>query len=587
MRKKLFLFFVFLLATVSGAMAQDYAVTLKSEYTSVPTIYAGVQNYMTLKVTNNGEYAENNVNIAVFLGGVNIFEETIANISAGETITKNFYDTTIRPIDEHTIKGNGNTNVDYTVKIGGVEQGTFSFVVLYNGNLGKDYEYPSANPQLREFTFTGDVQVLTGTNYSGASVTERNDVFSVDLGEGESVCKALLYVSYNWENPNYNSFTTSTTTFNGNTISSIASYRDQGNLGNYGNYGYGMVVYDVTNYMVSGDNTFHLDKTGTNVAVYPSSLIVMVNKPSGNPKAVYILEEADLLANTYTQKNESVTPIYESSFADVVIGNAANLYVFAANAQKGEGDLIINGNKKSDVWSGTSQTFDTYTCAVDPGDVSVKFVANGSTIMALHQMLVVDMIKGNEGNTGEYWATYYNGTKSCVADANTTVYQASVNSSKTGVVLTEVTGREIPAGKGVVLKSTSTTIMLTPATTTQTLDGNELQGSDVDLATPTNAYCLSKETTRDGGLTPRGVGFYTYTLATIPAHRAYLVVEGGPNPTRGFLGFGDDDNTTGISLPEAVIVETDGPIYDLSGRRVTGQPHKGIYVKDGKKFVIK
>lgn len=230
----------------------------------------------------------------------------------------------------------------------------------------------------------------------------------------------------------------------------------------------------------------------------------------------------------------------------------------------------------------------TTTTALNAGRVNGPWVQDAvSGEPRLDLFMATTSVTAHEGSTGEYWATYYNGVKSFVADANTTVYQASVNSGKTGVVLTEVTGREIPAGKGVVLKSTSTTIMLTPATTTQALDGNELQGSDVDLATPTNAYCLSKETTRDGGLTPRGVGFYTYTLATIPAHRAYLVVEGGPNPTRGFLGFGDDDNTTGISLPEAVIVEADGPIYDLSGRRVTGQPHKGIYVKDGKKFVIK
>ena len=192
----------------------------------------------------------------------------------------------------------------------------------------------------------------------------------------------------------------------------------------------------------------------------------------------------------------------------------------------------------------------------------------------------------NEGATGEYWATYYNSAQGYTADANTTVYQAAVNSGKTAVVLTEVTGREIPAGKGVVLKSSAATITLTPATTTATLSGNELTGVDAATAAPSNAYCLSKETTGSA----RGVGFYTYTgpgTGTIPAHRAYLVVDGGPSLARGFLGFGDDDNTTGISLPEAVVIENDGPIYDLSGRRIIGEPQKGIYVKNGKKVVIK
>lgn len=193
-------------------------------------------------------------------------------------------------------------------------------------------------------------------------------------------------------------------------------------------------------------------------------------------------------------------------------------------------------------------------------------------------------VTANEGATGEYWATYCNSALGYTADANTTVYQAAVNGTKTGVVLTEVTGREIPAGQGVVLKSSAATIALTPALTTQTLTGNELLGTDFDLPYPGgNVYCLSKSGT--------AVGFYTYTSTdgasgngTIPAHKAYLVVA---SAARSFLGFGGSDNTTGIALPEAVVIENDGPIYDLSGRRIEGQPQKGIYVKNGKKVVIK
>ena len=192
-------------------------------------------------------------------------------------------------------------------------------------------------------------------------------------------------------------------------------------------------------------------------------------------------------------------------------------------------------------------------------------------------------LAAHEGATGEYWATYYNGTHGFTADANTTVYQAKVNGTKTAVVLTEVTSKEIPADKGVVLKSSDESIILSVATTTATYSDNDLLGTDVDLATPANAYCLSKETTGSA----RGVGFYLYTPsdgAVIPAHRAYLQI---PSSARSFYGFGDDNYTTDIDLPKAVVIEDDGLIYDLSGRRVTGQPKKGIYVKNGKLFVIK
>ncbi|MBO5583033.1 MAG: hypothetical protein J5942_00895 [Prevotella sp.] len=44
--------------------------------------------------------------------------------------------------------------------------------------------------------------------------------------------------------------------------------------------------------------------------------------------------------------------------------------------------------------------------------------------------------------------------------------------------------------------------------------------------------------------------------------------------------------TTGISAVKTAADSKDGEWYDLSGRRV-GQPAKGIYVKNGKKVVIK
>ena len=389
MRKILLFTFVFLLTAVTGAWAQLTA-TLSSEYTSTPTIYAGVKNYMTLMVTNNNETAASNVAVTVSLSGENIYNETIESIPAGETVTLNFYDETIRPIDENTVKGNNNQNVVYTVSVNGTEQGDFSFVILYNGYLGKDYAYPNANPQLREFTFNGNVQVLTQAveTYMGGSATSRTDVFSVDIGEGESVEKALLYVSYNWDKAATGDFNAWTTTFNGQEISPLSSYRDQINLGGASaSYGYGLVVYDVTNKVVNDDNTFVLERETGNAAVYPSSLIVMINKPSGSSKTVYIMEEADLLSKTYNRNLEaSCTYLFE----DKGVGKDANLYVFAAGAQAGEGDLEINGNNISDVWSGTSTSFDVFQTDVNPGNVSVKFVSTGSSILALHQMLVIE-----------------------------------------------------------------------------------------------------------------------------------------------------------------------------------------------------
>lgn len=264
---------------------------------------------------------------------------------------------------------------------------------------------------------------------------------------------------------------------------------------------------------------------------------------------------------------------YDSNYAPSVSGNEN------AIATIKEGCLWITINEYF-IDAGTTK-FEGYYCDVDgvtPYDYSLEI-----TCTSLDNPFESENVTAHEGKTGEYWATYYNNEKSYKADTKTTVYQAAVNGTKTGVTLTEVKNQEIPVGKAVILKSSASTITLTLAGTTQILDDNELEGTDYDLTTPANAYCLSNETT---GTSPRGVGFYKFTGTTIPAHRAYLVVDDGPTNARGFLGFGGDHNTTDIALPEAVVIEGDSPIYDLSGRRVIGKPQKGFYVKNGKKVVI-
>lgn len=81
--------------------------------------------------------------------------------------------------------------------------------------------------------------------------------------------------------------------------------------------------------------------------------------------------------------------------------------------------------------------------------------------------------------------------------------------------------------------------------------------------------------------------FYLSQAGTIPEGGVYL-----PKPvlkTRSFLSIGSDDTTAIESLMFNVQSSkfNDG-WYDLNGRRLNGKPTtKGVYVKDGKKYVIK
>ena len=183
-------------------------------------------------------------------------------------------------------------------------------------------------------------------------------------------------------------------------------------------------------------------------------------------------------------------------------------------------------------------------------------------------------VTANEGATGEYWATYYNGTTSFTADENTTVFQAALSGSS--LTLTEVPNREIPATKAVILKSSSATITLTPASTTETLEGNLLVSTATAITNPGNAYVLNKKSDV--------VGFYKLSsTGTIGANKAYLTYSGGAGAREFFLF----DEATGIEMPTVEDnADADAVVYDLQGRRVA-QPTKGLYIVNGKKVIIK
>ena len=114
---------------------------------------------------------------------------------------------------------------------------------------------------------------------------------------------------------------------------------------------------------------------------------------------------------------------------------------------------------------------------------------------------------------------------------------------------------------------------LTKTSATGTLANNDLKGVDVATA-KTDVYCLSKKTV---------VGFYKFT-GYVPAHRAYIeIVSSAP-----MLGFDDGGTTEIMTLNIEHGTLNNGSWYTLDGRQLNAQPtRKGIYVRNGKKFIVK
>ena len=74
----------------------------------------------------------------------------------------------------------------------------------------------------------------------------------------------------------------------------------------------------------------------------------------------------------------------------------------------------------------------------------------------------------------------------------------------------------------------------------------------------------------------------------MPVHKAYLQVTDVPAGAKIAFTFDDDSTVDGIvgTDGEIHIQDNDAPVYNLSGQRVNN-PQKGVYIKKGKKIVIK
>ena len=384
---------------------------IASEYKN--SIYAGVTNNLTITV-NSINKDLTNVTVYVYDNGRVVGSYLVDFLKANSSKSVNIIDSFIRPIDENTVLGNNNTNVVYRVIVedkNGILNDTNSsnFMVVYNGNLGKDLAYPAMNATItRVYDITGDVIILNkdDSSYLGSKSTNGSDTWNIDF-KGE-LKEGLLYVSYNWNKQA--DVSDWIVIFNNKIITPIAHYRDQSNLGAYGKHGYGLAVYNVTDLINKGLNTFTLNKTSGLTAVYPSSLLLLTNNENGASKTVYISEGADLLSKT-NNKNLDVGAYTKFNIDSTSMINST-LYVFAAGGQKNEGNIVFNGEIKSDVWNKTSNSIDYYTFNTDgltKDNNTVFFQSTGSTILALHQILVVE--RENIQLTVENLEKYYGGSE--------------------------------------------------------------------------------------------------------------------------------------------------------------------------------
>ena len=248
--------------------------------------------------------------------------------------------------------------------------------------------------------------------------------------------------------------------------------------------------------------------------------------------------------------------------------------------QKLEKIYVGDGWSTASVWDYGNDMFSR--CERLPGWNSVEPVTDVSmaktTDKGGYLTIATYNLTAKQGATGEYWATFYSEMSNYQASDVTQVF--AVNLTGTEITMIEITDGIIKSSEGVVLKSTSNSITLTPTITASTgnYTNNSLMGTLTEITPGENDYyVLNKK--------GAGIGFYKLSnTGTIGANKAYLSYnnpEGGN--AREFIGF---EEATGLKAIDNGQLTIDNVVYDLQGRRVS-QPTKGLYIVNGKKVVIK
>ena len=203
----------------------------------------------------------------------------------------------------------------------------------------------------------------------------------------------------------------------------------------------------------------------------------------------------------------------------------------------------------------------------------------------------------------EGYGTYYNGSLDAVMPAG--VKARIVTAKGDGNTLTYETiadGDQIAATSAIVPKATAVMLQTAASTSTQNIDiplasptdtrdfstTNYLHGSDTQCTTTGDGKHYKLSYNQSG----ENLGWYwgaaDGAAFESAAHKAWLVL---PNTNaREFFGLPGDE-TTGVGSidnEQFTIHNEAGAWYSLDGRKLSGEPSaKGIYVKNGKKIVIK
>lgn len=267
-----------------------------------------------------------------------------------------------------------------------------------------------------------------------------------------------------------------------------------------------------------------------------------------------------------TNGNKGYTTSYNADYNTFTV--AANPNVF--------GCLSFGAKRDHDTYT-QSYYIVTATGSFQKAGFNDYYDENNSSAFTFEEVTYPNTINFNAAqniNGVSYIATF-SAPFATIIPAGVKAYYVSAKGAE--ATMTAIDAQAIPANQGVILTSeTGDAATMVPAAseTAATITGNQLGNSagNTRSLTAGEGYIL--------GNGSEGIAFYPCKAGSLPINKAYLL---GNGESAIVMNFGNA--VTGINTIAAP-ASAKAPIFDLSGRRVV-KATKGLYIQNGKKFIVK
>lgn len=267
-----------------------------------------------------------------------------------------------------------------------------------------------------------------------------------------------------------------------------------------------------------------------------------------------------------TNSNKGYTTSYNPDY---------NTFTVAANTK--EFGCLSFGAKRDHDANTQSYYIVTRTGSFERAGFSDFYDDNNSSAFTFEEVAYPNTINFNAAQNinGVSHIATFSAPFATIIPAGVKAYYVSAKGAE--ATMTAIDAQVIPANQGVILTSESgdaATMVPAAGETAATITGNQL-GHSAGAAkslTAGEGYILGNGT--------EGIAFYPCKAGSLPINKAYLL---GNGESAIVMNFGNA--VTGINTIAAP-ASAKAPIFDLSGRRVV-KATKGLYIQNGKKFIVK